>query len=117
MVMVNRTLLIFGASERNLLSRRTMPPKIDTRVWRSVLADPRPLASTASPEAYVIDQCAQNARSMSTLWIVQIVPGKWRAEFFEHRDKLAACECITYVRLERQRDANPGSDQTTVERR
>jgi hypothetical protein len=65
----------------------------------------------------MIDQRAQNTRSMSPLRIVQIVPGEWGTEFFEHRDKLAACESITYVRLERQRDADPRSDQATVERR
>jgi hypothetical protein len=54
---------------------------------------------------------------MSALWIVQIVPGEWGTEFLEYRDKLATCECITYVRPERQRDANPRRDKTPVERR
>jgi hypothetical protein len=37
----------------------------------------------------MIDQRAQNARSMSTLWIAEIVPGEWGTEFVERRDKLA----------------------------
>jgi hypothetical protein len=65
----------------------------------------------------MIDQSAQNARSMATLRIVQIVAGERGAEFLEHPDKLAACERITHVRPQRQGDANPRGDKTTVERR
>jgi hypothetical protein len=39
---------------------------------------------------------------MSTLRIVEIVSGEWGTEFLEHRDKLAACQCFTHMRLERQ---------------
>jgi len=64
----------------------------------------------------MIDQRAQNARRVSTLRIVQVVAGEWRAEFLEHRNKVAACECITHVRLVRQRDSDSRGDETTVER-
>jgi hypothetical protein len=65
----------------------------------------------------MIDQSAQNARRVSTLRIVQIVAGEWRAELLEHRNKVAACERITHVRLVRQRDSDSRRDETTIERR
>jgi hypothetical protein len=65
----------------------------------------------------MIDQGAQYAGGMSTLGVIQIVPGEWGTEFLEDRNKLAARECLSHVRPERQRDANSRGDQATVERR
>src|SRR6476659_1946231 len=50
------------------------------------LADPCPFAGAASPHSYVIDQCSQNARCVSTLWIIQIVAGEWSTVFLEYPD-------------------------------
>src|SRR5437773_8744794 len=69
------------------------------------LTAPSP-ADATSPEAYMIDQRAQDARRVTAVRIVQVVTGEWRAEFFEHGNKVAARQCVTHVRLVRQGDSD-----------
>src|SRR5205809_7105919 len=76
------------------------------------LAAPSP-ANATSPEAYMIDQRAQDARRVTALRIVQVVAGEGRAVFLEHRNQLAARECIPHVRLVRQGDSDSRYDETT----